>query len=166
MKHSELARNNCSLSRTLAIIGERWTLLILRQFFLGLRRFDDLQATLGIARNILADRLKTLTEAGIVERRRLKDTGGHATEYRLTQKGRDLYPAIACLLEWGDTYMMEPTGPSVERIHKQCGHSTHPKLTCEHCGEAFTAHDVELAPGPSAHLGSPWDEARDRLDRR
>jgi len=159
MKHSEIARQNCCLAKAAAVVGERWNLLLLRQFFLGLHHFDDFQKTLGIARNILSDRLKQLVDAGVIEKRTDRDTGGRA--YWLTEKGHDLYPTVAALLEWGDRHLAAPEGSSVVRIHKSCGSPTKAKLVCSCCEEQITARDVEVLPGPSFDLGSPLAEVRE-----
>src|SRR5437588_10055882 len=100
----------CSVARTLGLVGEWWTLLVLRDSFRGVRRFDDFQRNLGIARNVLADRLATLVEAGILERRRYQERP-ERFEYRLTDKGRDLYPVIVTLMQWGDRWAADPSGP-------------------------------------------------------
>src|SRR5687768_6302754 len=101
MRHTALADERCSVARTVAILGERWTMVILRQAFLGARRFEDFQAGLGIARNMLTDRLRGLVEHGILERR-LYHERPPRYEYRLTAKGRELYPILVSMLEWGD----------------------------------------------------------------
>lgn len=161
MKHSEIIEWNDPLARTASIIGERWTLLILRQFFLGLHQFEDIQQTLGIARNILTQRLNKLVDEEILERRE--------REYWLTDKGHDLYQVLGAMLEWGDKYMMGEEGPPVIRIHKPCSHPTHAQLTCAHCGERIEARDVwvEHVPDtPYAHLGTLFTDAQERIERR
>src|SRR5436305_452874 len=95
---------NCSIAKTLDVVGERWSFLILREAFLGVRRFDQMQADLGIARNILSDRLGKLVEGGILERRKYQDRPARF-EYRLTEKGIDLYPIVVTIMTWGDKHL-------------------------------------------------------------
>src|SRR4051794_38710597 len=113
MRHSSLQRQNCSIARTVAVLGERWTLVILREAFTRRRRFEDMQRDLGIARNILADRLQTLVGEGILERRAYQERP-RRYEYRLTEKGRDLYPVLIALMQWGDRYTAGEAGPPLE----------------------------------------------------
>ena len=147
MRHSGLQQQNCSIARTVAVLGERWTLVILREAFNRRRRFDDIQRDLGIARNILADRLQTLVAEGILERRAYQQRP-ERFEYRLTDKGRDLYPVLIALMQWGDRYTAGEAGPPVELIHEPCGEQTHPRLVCDHCGEPIDPHDIRPQPGP------------------
>jgi DNA-binding HxlR family transcriptional regulator len=147
VRHSGLQTQNCSIARTVAILGERWTLVILREAFNGRRRFEDIQRDLGIARNILADRLQTLVAEGILERRPYQDRPPRF-EYRLTDKGRDLYPVLIALMQWGDRYTAGEAGPPVELVHQTCGERTRPQLVCDHCGEPIDARDVRPRPGP------------------
>ena len=114
------AELNCSIAQPLSFLGERWTLLVLRDLFLGRRRFDEFQESLGVATNVLSQRLATLVEEGIVERRRYSEHP-ERFEYRLTEKGRDLQPVLLALLAWGDRYTAERTGPPLEIVHERCG---------------------------------------------
>jgi len=147
MRHSGLQQENCSIARTVAVLGERWTLVILREAFNRRRRFDDIQRDLGIARNILADRLQTLVAEGILERCAYQQRP-ERFEYRLTDKGRDLYPVLIALMQWGDRYTAGEAGPPVELIHEPCGEHTHPRLVCDHCGEPIDPRDMRPQPGP------------------
>jgi DNA-binding HxlR family transcriptional regulator len=147
MRHSGLQQQNCSIARTVAVLGERWTLVILREAFNRRRRFDDIQRDLGIARNILADRLQTLVSEGILERCAYQQRP-ERFEYRLTDKGRDLYPVLIALMQWGDRYTAGEAGPPVELIHEPCGEHTHPRLVCDHCGEPIDPRDIRPQPGP------------------
>ena len=147
MRHSALHDQPCSVARTVAVLGERWTLVILREAFQGRRRFEDMQRDLGIARNILADRLSRLVDEGILERRPYQERPPRY-EYRLTQKGRDLYPVLVSLMQWGDRYTAGAAGPPVLLVHESCGHETHPQLVCSHCGEAIDPHEMRAEPGP------------------
>ena len=147
----ELSRpDECSVGRAMDILGERWTFLILRESFYGVRRFSDMQRNLGIARNILSTRLQSLVRAGILERR-LYQEEPERFEYRLTQSGRDLYPAVIAIMKWGDEYLAEEAGPPVVLRHS-CGELIDPVLVCNHCGGALHPHDVTPEPGPGAQV--------------
>jgi DNA-binding HxlR family transcriptional regulator len=141
-------QENCSVAAALDVVGERWTLLVLREAFLGVRRFDQMQQDLGIARNILAARLQKLVGQGILERRPYQERP-RRFEYRLTQKGIDLYPAIVSLMQWGDRYLAEGD-PPVKLVHKGCGQHTDPVLACSHCSEPLTARDVRAEAAPQS----------------
>ena len=132
---------DCSIAKTLEIVGERWTLLLLREAFYGVRRFEEFQRSLGVARNILTDRLQRLVGHGIFERRQYQDRPPRY-EYRLTQRGIDLYPALISLMEWGDRYLAEGAGGPVVLEHKSCGKVSVPFMACSACGEAITARDM------------------------
>jgi DNA-binding HxlR family transcriptional regulator len=144
--HRTYENQNCSIARSLEQIGERWTILILRDVFLGLRRFDDFQRSLGVSRGILADRLDRLVESGILERR-LYQERPERYEYRLTDKGRDLWPVTFSLLKWGDRYYAEH-GPPRLILHRGCGGAVTERLRCAKCGAEVGARDVEARPGP------------------
>lgn len=131
----------CSIARALDLVGEWWTPLILRDVFRGMRRFEEIQASLGIARNILSDRLSTLVEGGVLERRRYQEHPARY-EYRLTEMGRDYYQVLLTLKQWGDRWLAEETGRPVTLIHDTCGHEVEPVLTCSFCGEAIEARQV------------------------
>ena len=139
----------CSVAGTLDVVGERWTLLVLREAFMGVRRFEQMQGHLGIARNILAARLQTLVGHGILERRRYSERPARY-EYRLTQKGLDLYPALVSLMQWGDRHLAGKSGPPVVLRHRACGELTEPHLACSECGEPLGARDVIAEAGPGA----------------
>ena len=132
---------NCSVAGALEIVGEWWTFLVLRDAFLGVRRFEDFQRRLGIARNVLTARLQTLVSHGILERRRYQERP-ERFEYRLTDKGRDLYPVVAALMAWGDRWLPSPEGPPVRLVHRACGHEVHPELACPDCGAPAGVRDV------------------------
>ena len=140
----------CSVGRAMEILGERWTMLIMREAFYGVRRFSDIQRNLGIARNILSTRLQNLVRAGILERR-LYQEEPERFEYRLTQAGRDLYPAVIAIMKWGDEYLSNEAGPPVVLRHS-CGELIDPVLVCDCCGEPLHPHDVTPEPGPGAQL--------------
>jgi DNA-binding HxlR family transcriptional regulator len=146
--HRTYEDQNCSIARSLELIGERWTILILRDVFLGLRRFDDFQRDLGVSRGILSDRLDRLVDAGILERR-LYQERPERYEYRLTDKGLDLWPVTFSLLKWGDRYYAEH-GPPRLIVHRGCGGEITERLRCAKCGADVTARDVQAVPGPGA----------------
>jgi len=142
---------NCSVARTLEVIGEWWTMLVVREAFNGVRRFDDFQGRLGIARNVLAARLQGLVEHGILERR-LYQERPERYEYRLTPKGFDLYPVLLSLINWGDRWETPERGIPVRIIH-ECGEEAHAALTCSACGKAISARETRAVPGPGALPG-------------
>jgi DNA-binding HxlR family transcriptional regulator len=136
----------CSIARSLEVVGERWTLLVLRDAFLGIRRFDDFQRDLGVARNVLADRLARLVGEGILERRRYQERP-ERFEYRLTAKGRDLWPVLHALASWGDAHAA-PDGPPRLFRHRDCGGTVTDRRTCSKCGAELDVRDVEVLEGP------------------
>jgi DNA-binding HxlR family transcriptional regulator len=137
----------CSIARTLEVIGDRWTMLVIRDVFNGFRRFDDIQGNLGCARNVLADRLSRLVEDGILEKRRYQERP-ERFEYRLTEKGIDLWPVLVTLLKWGDRHAPGPDGPPVIVRHRGCGGEVNELLNCSRCGKAVTPRTSEATPGP------------------
>jgi DNA-binding HxlR family transcriptional regulator len=141
----------CSIGRAMEILGERWTFLILRESFYGVRRFSDIQRNLGIARNILSIRLQTLVAAGILDRV-LYQQEPERYEYRLSEAGKDLYPAIVTLMRWGDRHLQRDNehGPPVVLRHNVCGHEADPLLVCSHCREELRPRDVTPERGPAA----------------
>jgi DNA-binding HxlR family transcriptional regulator len=152
MRWNELSSENCSLARALAAVGDRWTLLILRDAFLKVRRFDDFQARLGIARRVLTERLTSLVADGIMDKVAYQDRPTRF-EYRLTAKGLDLYPVLLSLVHWGDAHCAGDAGPPVVHRHKACGHDFRSVLTCSECGDPVDARSVEPRAGrpePSA----------------
>jgi DNA-binding HxlR family transcriptional regulator len=134
----------CSIARTLDIVGDRWTILILRDSFRGLRHFGEFRASLGISTNILTDRLNKLVTNEILR----QDTTGERPQYRLTDKGRDLYPVIAALLAWGDRHTDDGDGPPHIVTHRTCDQRTTPTMVCSHCNEPLTARTVDMTPAP------------------
>jgi DNA-binding HxlR family transcriptional regulator len=139
--------DTCSIGRAMEILGERWTFLILRESFYGVRRFSDMQRNLGIARNILSARLQNLVRAGILERRRYQ-AEPERFEYKLTDAGLALYPAIITIMRWGDEHLVDD-GPPVVLRHT-CGAEAEPVLVCAHCHEPMLPRDVTPEPGPGA----------------
>ena len=149
MRRTSLADFRCSVARTVDIIGEWWTPLILRDAFYGRTRFEDFQRSLGIARNVLAVRLDRLVEAGIMERRRYEERPPR-DEYLLTDMGRDLFPVIAALLAWGDRWTAGDDGPPLLLIHQPCGQPGALRATCDQCGDPMTLDNIIPVPGPGA----------------
>jgi DNA-binding HxlR family transcriptional regulator len=142
---------NCSIARTLGVVGEKWTLLVLREAFYGIRRFDDFHAALGCARNLLATRLKTLVTHGLLERVAYQDDVGRSRhEYRLTDKGRDLFPVVVALMQWGDRWTADDSGPAARLLHRDCGEPVTVELSCGAGHVALGARDIIPVPGPGA----------------
>ena len=141
---------NCSIARTLEVLGDRWTMLVMRDAFLRVRRFEDFQRELGIARNVLTDRLNRLVEEGILERVRYQDRPARF-EYRLTEKGIDLWPVMMTMMQWGDRYYAPEGRPRIIR-HRDCGGELIDHLKCAKCGAELGARDVE--PEPGLNLGA------------
>lgn len=167
MRWQDVGGLECPIARSLSVIGDRWTLLILRDAFLGTRRFEAFQSELGMTRHRLADRLKKLVDHGVLRRERYQERPPR-DEYRLTEKGLDLYGVVAMLAGWGDRWMAGDKGPVVERVHRTCGHVADLRLTCDHCGNTVTARDVLARPGPafrpneSASTDAPAPPVRSR----
>jgi DNA-binding HxlR family transcriptional regulator len=143
----------CSAARALEVVGERWTILIVRDAFLGVRRFDDFQRSLGIARNVLQGRLESLAENGILERVRYQERP-ERFEYRLTEKGLDLWPVVVSLLAWGDRHMA-PDGPPVVLEHRDCGGRVNDRRICDSCGALLGPRDVKARRGPALTDSGP-----------
>lgn len=144
MSRTDLAADLCTLARTAELFGDAWTLTILRELFLGERRFDDLLRQTGASPHILSQRLKRLVAAGILRRETYSD---HAAryDYRLTDKGRAIWPVVIAMKAWGDRWLDDatnPAGPPVAIEHKGCGRIVVPRMTCPDCGEPMTAHDA------------------------
>ncbi|WP_205697504.1 helix-turn-helix domain-containing protein [Conexibacter sp. SYSU D00693] len=142
---------HCSIAAALEVLGERWTLLVMREVLLGRRRFADLKRRLGVAPNILSDRLQTLVDHGLLIRERYADNHPDAFEYRPTRKGVDVQPVLLTLMAWGDAHATPPGGPPRVAVHRTCGHEAHPQLHCTHCGDALSPRDTQIGPGPGAN---------------
>ena len=141
---------HCSVARALDVVGERWSLLILRDAFYGVSRFDDFQRDLGVARNILTDRLNKLVSAGVLEKVQYEERPPRY-EYKLTLKGRDLLPVLLTMMNWGDKWSTDDA-PPVTLTHLTCGNETHGVLTCAHCGEELRRSQIRVHPIPIAGL--------------
>jgi len=144
----------CSIAGALEVVGERWSLLIVRDVFLGVRRFDEIQANLGIARNVLQTRLTRLADHGVLERRLYRERPPRY-EYRLTEKGLDLWPTVVALMRWGDAHAAPPGGPPVLLEHRGCGGAVDGHLMCSTCGALLSVRDVRALPGPGASPEHP-----------
>ena len=148
VERKSFATMHCSVAQCLEVVGEWWTMLILRDAFLGITRFDDFQRRLGISRNILNQRLSRLVETGVMDKVPYSEHPPRF-DYRLTQKGRDLWPVLTAMRQWGDRYAA-PDGPPVRMTHKGCGEQADAVMVCSACGDALGARDVRVAPGPGA----------------
>ncbi len=144
---------NCSIARALEMVGDRWTMLVVREAFLGTRRFDDYQRKLGCARNVLTERLTRLVEARILRKQAYQERPPRY-EYRITRKGVELWPAIMLLKAWGDKHLA-PDGPPVLILHKDCGGELDDRLHCSKCGAELEPNDVYAEPGPGASSRAP-----------
>jgi DNA-binding HxlR family transcriptional regulator len=147
MKWKSLEDEQCSVARTVAVIGDRWTLLVLRDCFLRVRRFEDFQARLEVTRHVLADRLKKLVRRGVL-RRVLYQSRPKRYEYILTQKGLDLYPIMMAIVHWGDVHMVDERGRPLLHEHKLCGNTFDPIMTCSECREPLSPKQVHVHAGP------------------
>jgi DNA-binding HxlR family transcriptional regulator len=147
MKWDTLDEELCSLARTVAVIGDRWTLLILRECFLRVRRFEAFQSSLQITRHLLSERLKKLVSFGILRRIPYQEAPKRY-EYILTQRGLDLYPIIMAMVHWGDTHMADERGRPLLHEHKTCGKLFDPVMVCSECGEVLRARQVHVHAGP------------------
>jgi DNA-binding HxlR family transcriptional regulator len=144
--------SNCSVGRAVALVGQPWVILILRDVSQGLRRFSDLQDHLGVSRSVLSDRLEHMVASGILELRDYQEPGSRRrSEYRLTEMGRDLYPALTALRVWGDKYLADPEGPASEILHRGCGAQVHTALMCAE-GHVLQMDELERRPGAGARM--------------
>lgn len=149
MQRTKFGDRACSIARTLDVIGEPWSPLILRDVYVGISRFEQIQADLGISRKVLTERLKWLVESGILERRQY-ETRPPRSEYVLTAKGSELVDLLMVMVAWGDKWLAGKAGPPVLYRHHACGRISHVELRCAHCGESMRASDVEILSGPGA----------------
>ncbi|GAA2675224.1 MULTISPECIES: winged helix-turn-helix transcriptional regulator [Nonomuraea] len=147
--------DNCSIERTLDIVGEKWTFLVLREAFSGIRRFADMQAVTGAPRQVLSARLNRLVDEGLLRKVPYRDPGQRQRdEYRLTQKGRDLYPILVALMHWGDKYVADDDGPPMLLTHRDCGAALEQHFRCADGHEVEGPREVTALPGSGAKLKS------------
>ncbi|MGH9019984.1 MAG: winged helix-turn-helix transcriptional regulator [Acidimicrobiales bacterium] len=160
MERKSFASMDCSVAQCLEVIGEWWSMLVVRDAFMGVTRFEEFQRRTGISRNILNQRLAKLVDAGVLARVPYSEHPPRV-DYRLTDKGRDLWPVLTAMRQWGDRYEA-PDGAPVEVVHASCGAVTHVIEVCDQCGEAVGPRDVRAQPGP----GRRGLDVRDRPARR
>jgi DNA-binding HxlR family transcriptional regulator len=139
---------HCSVAQTLEVVGEWWSMLIVRDAFLGVTRFDDFQQRLGISRNVLNQRLAHLVDHGVLAKVPYSEHPPRF-DYRLTDKGRDLWPVLTTMRQWGDKHVA-PDGPPLQLIHNDCGAVAAAELVCSECGEPIGSGAVKAVPGPGA----------------
>lgn len=145
MKRTPFRRWPCPIARTVDLVGDWWTPLVLNEAFRGARRFEEFQQRLSIGRNVLSQRLRRLVDEGVLERVKYQDRP-ERHQYVLTAKGRALFPILATMAHWGDTWLPDPGSPPVVMRHQGCGQSTHPVLVCAECGEPLRPGEVARAP--------------------
>jgi DNA-binding HxlR family transcriptional regulator len=144
---------NCTIGAALAIVGEKWTFLVLREAFNGVRRFDDIRRRIAAPRQILSDRLGRLVEQDLLRKVPYREPGQRSrSEYRLTEKGLALFPVMVALLEWGNTYAATPSGPVVQLTHRDCGAPVRLGLACEAGHPVASAREITPLPGPGARM--------------
>jgi DNA-binding HxlR family transcriptional regulator len=148
VERKSFADMHCSVAQCLEVVGEWWSMLVIRDAFLGVSRFDQFQERLGISRNVLNQRLAHLVEAGVLVKVPYMDHPPRY-DYRLTEKGRDLWPVLTAMRQWGDKHSA-PDGPPLELIHKACGHQLDAVMTCGACGERVGPRDARVVAGPGS----------------
>lgn len=152
MSWLETSTENCTVQRTLELIGDKWSLLVLRDAMNGVRRFDDLRRHVGLSEAILADRLRKLVAAGVLETTPYREPGSRTRhEYRLTEKGWDLWPAMIALKQWGDRYTADPEGTAWQVSHHDCGEPVSTVVVCSAGHGSLTPRQADGRPGASAH---------------
>lgn len=153
MKRTSFSTWPCSIARTVDLLGDWWTPLVLREAYYGVCRFEEIQRALRIGRNILTQRLRRLCDEGMMERVKYQDRPARH-EYVLTDKGKDFFPVIAATVRWGDTWLAGKNGPPVLLLHRTCGAETHAEVVCSECQQPLKLKDVEahLGPGFPARL--------------
>lgn len=147
MKRTDTSAWPCTIARSAAVLGDHWNLLLIRQACMGTRRFEDFQQALGIGRNILTTRLNGLVDEGLLRRVPYQD-GPPRSEYRLTRKGREVYPILAALAAWGERWMTGPEGTPLVLHHTPCDHDMHAVVVCSECAARLDVGDVRARPGP------------------
>lgn len=150
MRWTQIGDSRCSIARALSVVGDRWTLLLLREAFLGAKRFEDFHHHTGAARHIVGERLGHLVDHGVLERVKYNDRPARF-EYALTAKGDDLYPVIVSLLAWGDRWMIDDLRPSLTLVHEGCGNAVTPELRCPRCSDPIQPRDVHHVIDTAGH---------------
>ena len=159
MRWTDIGHSACSIARALAIVGDRWTLLVLREAFFGVRRYEDFQRLTQASPRIVADRLAKLVAEGVMEKQRYQERPARY-EYRLTPMGRELHPVMVTLSLWGQRWMGDPARPPVRLVHRTgCGRPTMPVLVCSECSEPVSAGDIAV------EFGDAYAEERAALTR-
>ncbi|MFD3404435.1 winged helix-turn-helix transcriptional regulator [Kribbella sp. NPDC058693] len=148
MQRTDFSEMACSIARTLDVMGEPWSPLILRDIWVGMARFEQIQADLGISRKVLTERLNHLVDRGVLERRPYDKRPRY--EYVLTGKGLELMDVLMVMVAWGDKWLAGEAGPPVLYRHHACGEISHVELSCLHCGKPMHANDIDVLPGPGA----------------
>ena len=154
MRRDEIAEQTCSIARTAAVIGDAWSLLILREAFFGRRRFGDFVEHTGAQPSVVSTHLKRLVDAGILDRREYQQNPVRH-EYRLTQMGKDLQPVMLALMKWGDTHLAGAAGAPIVNTHTDCGHDADPTMVCGHCSEPITTRNIRSRLGPGLTASNP-----------
>jgi DNA-binding HxlR family transcriptional regulator len=149
MQRTQFGEMACSIARTADVIGEPWSPLIVRNIYIGMTRFDQLQQNLGISRKVLAERLRGLTRNGVLERREYSSKPPRY-EYVLTVKGLELFEVLMVMVRWGDKWLAGEAGPPVLYRHHACGQISHVELHCSECGTSMSATDIDMQPGPGS----------------
>lgn len=149
MRIPEIGSQTCSVARAVSVVGDPWTLLVLRELFLGSRRFDELAAQTGMSPRLLSARMRSLAAAGIVERR-LYQARPPRHDYRLTRKGTDLWPLMMALRAWGDRWEDWPKGRPTRLRHAACGRLAEPRIVCSECAAPMKPGETRIEPSPAA----------------
>ena len=152
----DTSTENCTVQRTLDLIGEKWSMLVLRDAMNGVRRFDDFRRHVGLSESVLADRLRKLVAAGILDTVPYSEPGSRTRhEYRLTRKGWELWPVMIALKQWGDRYTADPEGPPLEVVHADCGERVRAAVVCGAGHGELIPPEARTRPGPSARRADP-----------
>lgn len=151
----EQSTENCSVRRTLDVIGDKWTIQVIREAFHGVRRFDQMRDHIGVSDSVLSSRLRKLVDEGILETAEYRQAGyRRRKEYRLTASGRDIYPVIVSLLSWGDSHRPDPSGPAIEISHVDCGGAVDVEVRCAHGHRLSSPREAVASTGPGARLAA------------
>lgn len=156
MDWQQISSANCPIGRGMELLGRPWALLVVRDLLLGIARFDDLHAKLGASRPVLAARLRELEEAGVIRRAPYQEAGKRTRhEYRLTERGRDLYPVILTIREWGEQHLLDADGAPIVSVHRGCGARVETDLRCAAGHTGLSVRNTEAVPGPGARRRTP-----------